>query len=77
MELSCHQKGGGGGGRVVLIWAKRGARGVRAGLGRRKAGVEVVEMKKRGGGGLLVHLRWGCVLGKGMKTGFETQNNIL
>lgn len=49
MELSCHQKGGGGG-RVVLIWAKRGARGVRAGLGRRKAGVEVVEMKKRGGG---------------------------
>lgn len=69
MELSRLQKGG----RAVLIWAK-GVRVCGAGLGRGEGGCGW------GGGvgcGVLLHLRWGRFLGKGMKTGSKTQNNIL
>lgn len=43
---------------------------MRAGLGRRKAGVEVVEMKKRGGGGAA------CAPALGLRLGKRNENRI-
>lgn len=76
MELSCHQKGGGGGKSCTYL-GKKGGEGCEGGAWQKEGGRGGGGDEEEGRGGLLVHLRWGCVLGKGMKTGFETQNNIL